>query len=118
VNGFAGCVQDAFVSWRVGPTGVRGYQGPHQAMEFWILDVDGRRLLIETTRFPESSASDVAELEQLVDSIRIEPRPGVGRRGLPISRCTFGEHRAEPGRRCPATPRSAARRPRPKSIDR
>jgi len=40
----------------------------------YIIDVDGQRLVIDTMSLPEASASDVAELDQIVASIRFEPR--------------------------------------------
>jgi hypothetical protein len=42
--------------------------------EFWILDVEGTRLLIETNWSPASPPEDVAEMRAILDSIRIEPR--------------------------------------------
>ena len=50
-----------------------GYTGPGYREEFWILDVDGTRLLIGAGRSPGSPAADLAELESILDSIRIEP---------------------------------------------
>ena len=41
--------------------------------EFWILDVDGTRLVIETNHSPASPPEDVAEMRAILDSIRIEP---------------------------------------------
>ena len=39
----------------------------------WISDVDGVRVVIETSDYPETSAEDGAELQGIVDSIQIEP---------------------------------------------
>ena len=41
--------------------------------EFWILDVDGTRLVIAANRAPDSSPADVAEMRALLDSIEIQP---------------------------------------------
>jgi hypothetical protein len=49
-----------------------GYS-PDQVEEFWILDVDGTRLMIQAKWFPESPPQDIAEMRAILDSIRIEP---------------------------------------------
>lgn len=49
--------------------------GPHQQNEVWILDVEGRRLVILAATFPTTPAEDVADLEAMVASVRIDP-PG------------------------------------------
>ena len=51
-----------------------GYNGePGRTEEFWILDVDGTRLMIEANWSPASPREDVAEMRAILDSIRIEP---------------------------------------------
>ena len=50
-----------------------GYSGPGQVEEFWILDVDGTRLMIQAVWFPESPPEDIAEMRKVLDWIRIEP---------------------------------------------
>jgi hypothetical protein len=50
-----------------------GYTGPGYTEEFWILDVEGTRLMIATERSPGSPAEDLAELRDILASIRIEP---------------------------------------------
>jgi hypothetical protein len=50
-----------------------GYAGPGQIEELWILDVDGNRLMIQATWFPDSPPQDIAEMRTILDSIRIEP---------------------------------------------
>ena len=51
-----------------------GYNGePGRTEDFWILDVDGTRLVLTTSSGPGSMPADVAELEEIFDSIRIEP---------------------------------------------
>lgn len=50
-----------------------GYTGPGYREEFWILDVDGTRLMIAAGRSPGSPPEDLAELRAILDSIRIEP---------------------------------------------
>lgn len=72
-EGFLDCVSGSFHAWRGPAFDDRYYQGPRQHLEFWVLDVEGQRLLIEKTQFPASPPADLAELEAVVDSIRIEP---------------------------------------------
>ena len=50
-----------------------GYTGPGYREEFWILDVEGTRLMIAAERSPGSPPEDLAELKDLLASIRIEP---------------------------------------------
>jgi hypothetical protein len=50
-----------------------GYTGPGYTEEFWILDVEGTRLMIAAEQSPGSPSKDVAELRAILDSIRIEP---------------------------------------------
>jgi hypothetical protein len=49
------------------------YQGQGQIDRIWILDVEGERLVVLASFFPEGSAEDLAELQQVIDSIQIEP---------------------------------------------
>jgi hypothetical protein len=50
-----------------------GYTGPGYSEEFWILDVDGTRLMIAAERSAGSPTEDLTELRAILDSIRIEP---------------------------------------------
>jgi len=51
-----------------------GYNAePGRTEDFWILGVDGTRLVIEANWSPVSSREDVAEVRAILDSIRIEP---------------------------------------------
>ena len=78
---FTRCVDGNLMSW-VAPIDVaegeggafHGYNSkPGSTEEFWILRVDGTRLVIETHRSPASPPEDVAEMRAILDSIRIEP---------------------------------------------
>ena len=76
---FAGCIGGTLKSW-VGAIDTApgdafyGYNGePGRTEEFWILDVDGTRLMIEANWSPASPRKDVAEMRAVLDSIRIEP---------------------------------------------
>lgn len=63
-----------FVRW-VGP-GVDEYMGlaaPGARHRIWILQVEGVRLVIAATDFPDASAQDRAELQSIIDSIGIDP---------------------------------------------
>lgn len=44
-------------------------------MELWILDVQGTRLVIHAGREPTADASAIADLQAVIDSIRIDPLP-------------------------------------------
>jgi hypothetical protein len=50
-----------------------GYTRPGDTEEFWILDVEGTRLMIAAERTPDSPAYALAEQRAILDSIRIEP---------------------------------------------
>ena len=69
---FADCKRVHFRSWIDDGGGYGWYQGPGQIDQWCILDVDGARLLINATYLPETSSQDRAELQAIVDSIRIE----------------------------------------------
>lgn len=76
---FTGCVDGNLLSW-VAPIDVaEGERGAFHGYnaepveEFWILDVDGTRLVIEANWSAGSPPEDLAELREILDSIRIEP---------------------------------------------
>jgi hypothetical protein len=76
---FTGCVDGQLKSW-VDPLSqpnpgdaFYGYTGPGYTEEFWILDVEGSRLMIAAEQSPDSPAEDIAEMRAILDSIRIEP---------------------------------------------
>lgn len=50
----------------------RYYLEEGQIEEIWILDVDGVRQVVNASYLPGTSADDLAELQEVVDSIRIE----------------------------------------------
>jgi hypothetical protein len=78
-EGFTECLDANLYSWMsplLGPPGDNaffGYTGPGYTEEFWILDVEGTRLVIVAGRSPGSAPQDLAELRAILDSIRIEP---------------------------------------------
>jgi hypothetical protein len=73
---FADCVDGELHSW-IAPNNdgepFRGYDQPGQTEEFWILDVDGTRLVLVKLDTPGSPAQDIAERDAIFDTIRIEP---------------------------------------------
>jgi hypothetical protein len=79
-EGFKGCSGGNLSSW-VGALDALhddgaswgGYTGPGYREEFWILDVEGTRLVIAAERSPGLPARDLAEQRAILDSIRIEP---------------------------------------------
>jgi hypothetical protein len=48
--------------------------GGGQREAVYIIDVDGQRLVIDTMSLPDASAADLAEFDQIIASIRFEPR--------------------------------------------
>jgi hypothetical protein len=48
-------------------------QGPGHQWHLWILDVDGLRLVVQSTDYAGTSAKHRSELQAIVDSIEIEP---------------------------------------------
>jgi hypothetical protein len=48
-------------------------QGPSNLFKLWIVDVDGVRVVVQTTEYATTSAQRRAELQAIVDSIQIEP---------------------------------------------
>lgn len=76
---FTGCVDGNLKSWVAAidtepGDAFYGYNGePRRTEEFWILDIEGTRLVIEANWSPASPRKDVAELRAILDSIQIEP---------------------------------------------
>lgn len=73
---FIGCVDGDLYSWISPPNddgAFNGYTGPGYREEFWILDVEGTRLMIVAHRSAGAPREDVPELRAILDSIRIEP---------------------------------------------
>lgn len=76
---FTGCVDSHLSSW-VAPIDVAEGEGgafyaynAEPVEEFWILDVDGARLVIEATWSIDSPPAALAEMRAILDSIRLEP---------------------------------------------
>ena len=71
---FTPCIEGNLKSW-ISPTWgpYHGYTGPGYTEEFWILDVEGTRLMIVAKRSAGSPPQDLAELRAVLASIRIQP---------------------------------------------
>ena len=76
---FVGCFNGNLASWfspihDEGLSAFFGYNAePGRTEDFYILDVDGTRLVLTTMSGPKSRPQDLAELEAMFDSINIEP---------------------------------------------
>jgi hypothetical protein len=76
---FTGCEEGKLKSWVAfidtaeEGDAFYGYTGPGFTEEFWILDVEGTRLMIAAERSPGSPPEDLDEQRAILDSIRIEP---------------------------------------------
>jgi hypothetical protein len=73
---FRGCVERKLMSWIATNLG-GGYWGynsePGRTEEFWILDAEGSRLVIEASWSPDAPRQDLVEMRAILDSIRIYP---------------------------------------------
>ena len=47
-------------------------KGPSQRWHLWVLDVDGVRVVVHSMDYPGTSSANRAELQGIVDSIKIE----------------------------------------------
>ena len=82
---FSDCDRGSFQSWSstdslsdaVEP-GERYQQGPGQVDQLWILNVEGRRLVIDANFMPGATAQDLASLAAVVSSIAFTPRSTSG----------------------------------------
>jgi hypothetical protein len=74
-SGLAGCVDGKLHSWIAPVNGgpFAGYDEPGQTEEYWILDVEGTRLVLVQLDSPDTPAQDIAERDAIFDSISIEP---------------------------------------------
>ena len=63
------CTRQEFRPWEPGIYA----QGPSHRWHLWILDVEGTRVVVQAMDYPTTSAGDLAKLQSIVDSIKIEP---------------------------------------------
>ena len=71
--------------WNPSGTTDRFQQGAGQVDRLWILDVEGRRLLIDATYVPGSTDQDRAQLQQVVDSITSHQHARTNMQSLGVS---------------------------------
>jgi hypothetical protein len=72
---FAGCQSFTLRTWIAPPLSFAfyGYTAPGDTEEFWILDVDGARIVIAALRTANASADMLAEQQAVLGSIVIQP---------------------------------------------
>jgi len=76
---FTGCEEGNLKSWVAAidtepGDAFYGYNAePGRTEDFWILDIEDTRLMIEANWSPNSPRKDLAEMRAILDSIRIEP---------------------------------------------
>jgi hypothetical protein len=72
---FADCVDGEVHSWisTNNDGSFYGYEKPGHQEDFWILDVEGTRLVLIQGASPGTPAEDIAERDAIFDSISIEP---------------------------------------------
>ena len=75
---FTACAEEQQLHSWIAPHlggGYHGYNGPEPGLteDFWILDADGTRLVLEFNTSPDAPAEAVAERQAIFDSIQIEP---------------------------------------------
>jgi hypothetical protein len=72
---FPDCVDGELHSWIAtnNDGSFYGYEAPGHTEEFWILDVQGTRLVLIKDASPGTPAQDLAERDAIFDTIRIEP---------------------------------------------
>ena len=58
--------------WQL-PLGASNTMVPGERDRYWILDIDGQRLVIDAHELPSESAANKAEVQAILDSIRIAP---------------------------------------------
>jgi hypothetical protein len=58
--------------WQL-PLGATNTMVPGERDQYWILDVNGQRLVIDSHEVPSESAADKAAVQAILDSIRIAP---------------------------------------------
>jgi hypothetical protein len=69
----AACDGGQYTSWTLAGGGDRYNQGPGQHDLLDILDVNGKTTVIQRSFYPANTAADLAELQAIVDSIKITP---------------------------------------------
>ena len=69
------CQRNIFALWREDGQPADGFPArwvePNEHLQVWVLDVDGTRLVISAGYFPDTSAQDRAEIDEILNSIEI-----------------------------------------------
>lgn len=97
---FSRCGQSYFESWTGrGWATDRWQQGPGQVDHLWILDVNGKRLVIDANYLPSATRGQRAELDRIVHSIRflsasVRRSTAAGRPSSAWRRNTWNENRS------------------------
>jgi hypothetical protein len=69
---WTGCQDRELKSWIGRPLSYAYYgYSPGLIEEFWILDIEGQRLVVATDHFPDTPPGDMEELDAVLDSIEI-----------------------------------------------
>ena len=69
-----GCAAGHLNRWRTVSGSIReALDGERD--QVWILDIDGKRIIIDAFEFSSTSAEDRAELSTVIDTVRITPNP-------------------------------------------
>jgi hypothetical protein len=71
----AACDRGSYTSWTTTTGGDRFNQGPGQHDLIDILAVNGRTSVIQRSFYPANTAADLAELQAIIDSIKITTLP-------------------------------------------
>jgi hypothetical protein len=74
LGAFIGCDNSALASWIAPPLSFAfyGYTAPEETEDFWILDVDGTRVVISAIATANASDELIAERQAILNSIVIE----------------------------------------------
>jgi hypothetical protein len=81
----AACDGGQYKSWTDNSGGDRYNQGPGQHDLLDILDVNGQAFAIQRSFYPANTAADLAELQAIVDSVKITPSPPIATAALTAS---------------------------------
>ena len=68
-----GCTGDSQTVWSSPVFTDRQYTAEGEIVEFWFLDVESTTVMVEASRFPESTEEEVAELRATLDTLVITP---------------------------------------------
>ncbi len=64
------CSHGDYSLWRAGPREFQGHSGPGVVHHLWILDVDGIRLVVVASTYPDQPARLDQELIAMAESVR------------------------------------------------